>query len=54
VNKTRYDGDPLKTQCVVKLADFEGTTLKPDPSGKCKQCLKELEEAKKCYTEYAF
>jgi hypothetical protein len=45
--------DPFDTKCVAKLSDFEGTTLKPDPSGKCDMCLKETEEAKKCYTDYA-
>jgi len=50
----KSDGaDPFDTRCVAKLADFEGTTLKPDPSGKCDMCLKEAEEARKCYTEYA-
>merc|ERR1719453_1880979 len=35
--------------CVAKLSDFDGTTLKPDKSGKCKQCLKTLVEADRCY-----
>lgn len=38
-----------KTQCMVKFANYEGTTLKPDPSGKCKLCLKEASEAKRCF-----
>merc|ERR1719163_98018 len=29
------------TKCFVKFANFEGTTLKPNPSGKCDGCLKE-------------
>jgi hypothetical protein len=48
-----YKGDPMQTQCMAKLADFEGTTLKPDPSGKCPMCLKKADMARKCYTEYA-
>jgi len=35
--------------CMVKLSKFEGTTFKPDPEGKCKQCLKELTRADRCY-----
>jgi len=37
------------TKCMVKFASFEGTTLKPDGSGKCKQCLKKASEAKRCF-----
>lgn len=36
-------------QCSAKLANFEGTTLKPDKSGKCKQCLKEATHADRCF-----
>jgi hypothetical protein len=35
--------------CYAKLSKFEGTTLKPDPSGKCKQCLKKATKANRCY-----
>eukprot|EP00747_Dinoflagellata_sp_TGD_P091403 gnl/TRDRNA2_/TRDRNA2_165039_c0_seq7.p1 gnl/TRDRNA2_/TRDRNA2_165039_c0~~gnl/TRDRNA2_/TRDRNA2_165039_c0_seq7.p1 ORF type:complete len:768 (+),score=170.57 gnl/TRDRNA2_/TRDRNA2_165039_c0_seq7:54-2357(+) len=35
--------------CLAKLTSFEGTTLKPDPSGRCKQCLKKLTNADRCY-----
>jgi hypothetical protein len=35
--------------CVVKLSEYDGTTLKPDPSGKCEQCLKKVTEADRCY-----
>merc|ERR1719487_1527841 len=28
--------------CYAKASKFEGTTLKPDPSGKCAQCFKKL------------
>jgi hypothetical protein len=37
------------TKCMAKFASYEGTTLKPDPSGKCKQCLKKASEAKRCF-----
>lgn len=36
------------TKCMVRFADFRGTTLKPDPSGKCKACLKEAKQADRC------
>lgn len=35
--------------CKAKLQMFEGTTLKPDPEGKCKQCLKEATHANRCW-----
>jgi len=35
--------------CYAKLLNFEGTTLKPDPSGKCKQCLKSATQAARCF-----
>lgn len=35
--------------CSAKLQVYEGTTLKPDPKGKCKQCLKEATKADRCY-----
>jgi len=37
------------TKCVAKLSNFEGTTLKPDPSGKCEQCLKTATKAARCF-----
>jgi hypothetical protein len=40
---------PYKATCYAKLSKFEGTTLKPDPSGKCKQCFKDLTKADRCY-----
>lgn len=40
---------PFLATCVAKLADFEGTTLKPDKSGKCKKCLKEATRADRCF-----
>jgi hypothetical protein len=36
-------------KCYAKLSKFEGTTLKPNPSGKCDQCFKELTKADRCY-----
>lgn len=36
-------------KCVVKLSEFQGTSIKPDPSGKCKGCLKEAKKADRCY-----
>jgi len=35
--------------CYAKLSKFEGTTLKPNPSGKCAQCFKKLTKADRCY-----
>jgi hypothetical protein len=40
---------PFEAKCFAKLSKFEGTTLKPNPSGKCKQCFKELTKADRCY-----
>jgi len=39
----------LQSGCYAKLSKFEGTTLAVDPSGKCKQCFKELTKADRCY-----
>jgi len=36
------------TRCYAKFAHFTGMTLKPDPSGKCKQCLKTADKAQRC------
>jgi len=38
-----------KVACYAKLQRFEGTTLKPDKSGKCKDCLKEATKADRCF-----
>jgi len=35
--------------CVAKLEDFEGTSVKPNPSGKCKGCLKKATKAARCF-----
>jgi len=40
---------PFVASCVARSADFEGTTLKPDRSGKCKKCLKDATKADRCY-----
>jgi hypothetical protein len=37
------------TKCMVKFSDFEGTTLKPNPSGKCDNCLREATKADRCF-----
>jgi len=36
-------------QCFAKLSKFEGTTLKPNPSGKCAQCFTKLTKADRCF-----
>jgi len=41
--------DDVHAKCYAKLSKFEGTTLKPDGSGKCEQCFKELTKADRCY-----
>jgi len=40
---------PFDAKCYAKLSKFEGTTLKPNPSGKCEQCFKTLTKADRCY-----
>jgi hypothetical protein len=40
---------PYTVKCQAKFSKFEGTTLKPDASGKCKQCLKKLTKADRCF-----
>jgi len=40
---------PYEVKCMAKFAKFEGTTLKPDGSGKCKNCLKKLTKADRCF-----
>jgi hypothetical protein len=40
---------PFSASCFAKLSKFEGTTLAPDPSGKCKSCLKSITQADRCY-----
>jgi len=40
---------PFEAKCFAKLSKFEGTTLKPNPSGKCAQCFKKVTKADRCY-----
>jgi hypothetical protein len=40
---------PYEAGCYAKLSKFVGTTLKPNPSGKCDSCFKELTQADRCY-----
>jgi len=42
-------GPGVSAGCYAKLSKFEGTTLKPNPSGKCAQCFKKLTKADRCY-----
>merc|ERR1719198_4069 len=42
-------GAPFEAKCYAKLSKFEGTTLKPDGSGKCAQCFKKVTKADRCY-----
>jgi len=49
VQKHKTRDAPFEAHCVAKGSKFEGTTLKPDRSGKCKQCLKEATKADRCY-----
>lgn len=47
---TKCDGtSDVTAKCMAKLSKFEGTTLKPNPSGKCDQCLKKATKAARCY-----
>jgi len=40
---------PPDVTCYAKLSRFEGTSLKPDGSGKCKECLRKATKADRCY-----
>ncbi len=40
---------PFTAKCYAKLSKYEGTSLKPNPNGKCEQCFKELTKADRCY-----
>eukprot|EP00746_Dinoflagellata_sp_MGD_P150137 gnl/MRDRNA2_/MRDRNA2_82059_c0_seq1.p1 gnl/MRDRNA2_/MRDRNA2_82059_c0~~gnl/MRDRNA2_/MRDRNA2_82059_c0_seq1.p1 ORF type:complete len:519 (+),score=159.29 gnl/MRDRNA2_/MRDRNA2_82059_c0_seq1:84-1640(+) len=40
---------PDTTMCYAKFSSFTGTTLKPDPSGKCDLCLKTADKAQRCF-----
>jgi len=45
----RGDAAPGEAKCYAKLSKFVGTTLKPDPSGKCEQCFSDITKAERCY-----
>jgi len=36
-------------KCMLRFSNFEGTSIKPDKSGKCKGCLKEASKADRCF-----
>jgi len=38
-----------KVACMAKLSKYEGTSIKPDPSGKCKGCQKKATKADRCF-----
>jgi len=46
---TGCKGPSTTAKCYAKLSKFEGTTLKPNPSGKCAQCFKKVTKADRCY-----
>lgn len=37
------------TKCYAKFQNFEGVSLKPNPSGKCELCLKTATKADRCF-----
>jgi hypothetical protein len=39
----------FESGCFAKFSKFEGTTLKPNPNGKCKECLKDITKADRCF-----
>eukprot|EP00747_Dinoflagellata_sp_TGD_P130110 gnl/TRDRNA2_/TRDRNA2_174783_c2_seq5.p1 gnl/TRDRNA2_/TRDRNA2_174783_c2~~gnl/TRDRNA2_/TRDRNA2_174783_c2_seq5.p1 ORF type:complete len:487 (-),score=102.30 gnl/TRDRNA2_/TRDRNA2_174783_c2_seq5:243-1703(-) len=43
------DDEPDYPICAAKLADYAGLDLTPDKSGKCKECLKKVKRADRCY-----
>eukprot|EP00929_Paragymnodinium_shiwhaense_P095066 TRINITY_DN5601_c0_g1_i2.p1 TRINITY_DN5601_c0_g1~~TRINITY_DN5601_c0_g1_i2.p1 ORF type:complete len:668 (+),score=146.16 TRINITY_DN5601_c0_g1_i2:75-2078(+) len=43
--------NPDHPVCGLKLSKFVGTTIKPNPSGKCPGCLKTLTRADRCYKQ---
>jgi len=40
---------PFTATCFAKFSKFQGTSLKPDPSGKCSNCFKKVTNANRCY-----
>jgi hypothetical protein len=53
IQKGNSTEEPEKAEdvsmCYAKFSSFVGTTLKPDPSGKCELCLKTADKAQRCY-----
>eukprot|EP00747_Dinoflagellata_sp_TGD_P103681 gnl/TRDRNA2_/TRDRNA2_169037_c1_seq2.p1 gnl/TRDRNA2_/TRDRNA2_169037_c1~~gnl/TRDRNA2_/TRDRNA2_169037_c1_seq2.p1 ORF type:complete len:318 (+),score=51.71 gnl/TRDRNA2_/TRDRNA2_169037_c1_seq2:613-1566(+) len=52
VGKDKVQHEKMKrpdVTCFAKFSTFSGTTLKPDRSGKCKQCLKKVQAIDRCY-----
>jgi len=49
--KKKGDGhlSPGQVYCMAKFSEFNGMGLKPDSSGKCRHCLRDLSHADKCY-----
>eukprot|EP00747_Dinoflagellata_sp_TGD_P159593 gnl/TRDRNA2_/TRDRNA2_177906_c2_seq1.p1 gnl/TRDRNA2_/TRDRNA2_177906_c2~~gnl/TRDRNA2_/TRDRNA2_177906_c2_seq1.p1 ORF type:complete len:283 (-),score=98.21 gnl/TRDRNA2_/TRDRNA2_177906_c2_seq1:73-867(-) len=47
--KKQHSKKRADVTCFAKFSTFSGTTLKPDRSGKCKQCLKKVTDASRCY-----
>jgi len=47
--QTAQEAAPFEAKCMAKFSKFDGTSLKPDPSGKSKLALKELTKADRCY-----
>jgi len=43
------DKAPFTAECYAKLSKFGTSTLKPNPSGKCKQCFTKLTKANRCF-----
>jgi len=41
--------EPDETMCYAKFSSFSGTSVKPDPSGKCDKCLKKVNKAQRCF-----
>jgi len=48
-NPSIHFTNPMEVKCWAKLSKFQGTSLKPDGSGKCDQCLKEATHADRCF-----
>jgi hypothetical protein len=40
---------PEDVMCYAKFTSFSGTSIKPDPSGKCDKCLKKVNKAQRCF-----